>query len=146
MLEKGYYAIYRGKEYHVTCMMDTNEIKIYTYDKSLADESFIEHSWFENSKVYEKYVKPSDLDDVYDVTPVAYIDGNRKLGIMKEKDDMLLVFTGRGHMDLIEKFQLKEVDRGVFEGWISKDEVQLVEEREDMTRQFGVIKRTRNGE
>ena len=143
MLKDGYYALYKGKEYHMTSD-EAKQLYIYTNNESIVDETFVKNDipW----ALYEKIVQPSELDDVYCIITYAYVEGNRRLGVSKETDDMVLVFTSGEDEDLIEKYQLKEVDRYVYEGWINKNEVQLVEEREDMTRQFGVIKRSRNGE
>lgn len=140
MIKSGYYALYKGQEYFFTRHMETRELYICTYDKNLIDDTFVKSNG--GSGLYEKIVHPFDLDDVYRITTYAYVEGNRQLGVRKETENMVLVFTNGEDKDLIEKFHLEEVDRGVFQGWISKDEVQLVEERKDMTRQFGVIKRS----
>ncbi len=138
MIKSGYYALYKGKEYHVN-QDGSGQIKIYTHDHNLIDESFVVGR---SKGVYKKYVKSYELDDVYRITTYAYVDGDRILGVMKETEDMVLVCANGEDEDLIEKYQLKEVDRYVYEGWIHKDDVRLVEERKDMTRQFGVVKKT----
>lgn len=143
MLKSGYYALYQGKEYHVESDINTRKTYIYTDDINLINETFIKGSV--NGKWYEKSVQPYELDDVYCIRTFAYVDEKKRLVAIKETEDMYLVGTGSKNMDLVKKYNLQEIDRGIFEGWVSKDGVCLVEEREDMTRQFGVIKKSKNG-
>ncbi len=140
MIKSGHYALYKGKEYHMTSD-EMHQIFIFTNNENLVDETFVKTDipW----ALYEKIVQPYELDDVYRITTYAYVDGDRILGVMKETEDMVLVCANGEDEDLIEKYQLKEVDRYVYEGWIHKDDVRLVEERKDMTRQFGVVKKSR---
>ncbi len=141
MLKNGYYAIYRGKEYRVN-HDKSKKIHLYTNDKEKIDGSFVMWRKTEFQESYEKIVQPYELDDVYDITTFAYVDENKRFVVIRETEDMYLVGTGSKNIDLVEKYKLKEVDRRIFEGWIHKDDVCLVEERKDMTRQFGVVKKT----
>lgn len=128
MIRKGDYALYKGIEYHLTCEMEPYRIKIYTHDEKKIDESFVQWNSPGKRKLYVKYVQLFELEDTYHGYSYAVVEDDRKLVILKESEDQYLVSTGWNDIDLIEKYCLEEVERGVFEGWISKTGVRLVEE------------------
>lgn len=132
MIRKGNYAKYKGLEYHLTREMESNRIKIYTHDKMKVDATFIQCNRPDEQERYRKYVQLWELEDTYSVNSYAVVEDNRKLLILKESEDKYLVSTGWNDIDLVEKYRLKEEERGVFRGWISKTGVQLVEERQHL--------------
>ena len=129
MIKVGHFAMYKGLEYHLTCETDPYRVKIYTHDEKKIDSSFSKCNRPDERPCYEKYIHSYNLDDAYHRYNYAMVEDSRKLLIIKEKKNKYLVTVGYSDMDLVEKYQLQEVDRGVFEGWISKAEVQLVEEK-----------------
>lgn len=132
MIKGGNYAIYRGLEYSLTREMESKRIKIYTYEKEKSNETFTYGKLPGGTEYYEKYVQLWELEDTYSVNSYAVVENNRKLLILKESEDKYLVSTGWNDIDLVEKYHLKEEERGVFRGWISKMGVQLVEERQHL--------------
>lgn len=133
MIRKGYYAIYQGLEYHWTENMNTGAMKIFTHDKQKVDATFIRCNQQGEQECYEKYVESFELDSVYSINTFAFRNGNERIGIAKESEEMYFVFVSSDNRELIEKYRLKPIERGgTFEGWINKDEVYLVEERHDI--------------
>ena len=133
MILGGDYAIYKGIEYHLTCEMEPYRIKIYTHDEKKIDPSFVQCNRSGERKLYVKYVQLFELEDTYHGYSYAVVEDDRKLVILKETEDKYLVSTGWNDIDLVEKYQLKEEERGVFRGWISKAGVRLVEERQHVS-------------
>ena len=133
MIRKGYYAIYQGIEYHWTENMNTGKMKIFTHDIQKTDNTFNQCNQYGEQKCYEKYVEPFELDSVYSINTFAIVNGNERIGIEKESEEMYFVFVSSNNNELIERYQLKPIERGkTYEGWINKEDVCLMEERSEI--------------
>ncbi|MDE6567328.1 MAG: hypothetical protein K2K70_06315 [Lachnospiraceae bacterium] len=133
MIRKGNYAKYKGLEYHLTREMESNRIKIYTKNKEKTDATFVQCNLPGEQERYRKYVQLWELEDTYSVYTFVVEGENKKMIIEKESEDMYYVFAEAEDQDLIEKYHLTEVDRGIFGGWISKIGVQLVEKQKHVS-------------
>ena len=127
MVRKGNYAIYQGKEYHLTRDMKTKMIRIYTHDDKKIDKSFERCRGLNGCMYYTKNVKLWELEDTYNVYTFVIEEKDKKMRIEKESEDMYYVFVGAEDTDLIQKYDLVEEDRGIYGGWINKKGVKLTE-------------------
>lgn len=128
-LKSGWFGIYRGNEYELIGDMEGNDF-IRTTDKNIIDKSYKKGVGVDVD-IYTKQIDYSELEYAYELNVYALVDGE-KIGVEKETDDEYLVFTGNSHKDIIDKYGLIEVERSVFEGWISKEFVELLEERREL--------------
>lgn len=126
-LKHGWFGVYKGNEYVLTGDMKGNRI-IRTKDKNIVDDTF---SYNHNSGFYRKIIDSSEIEYAYELNVYALVDGE-KIGVWKETEDEYLVFTGNSHMEIVEKYNLQWIDRTVYEGWIPKENVKLIEERREL--------------
>lgn len=126
MIRSGNYGTYKGNEYHVTREDGNKKLEIYTHKIVKIDEPFFQCNRQGERDCYKKYVQAFELNDIYQVD--TYVVGKgKKMLVLKESEDQYLVSVGYGNMDLVEYYRLKEVDRGIFHGWVNKKDVQLIE-------------------
>ena len=126
-IRNGHYCIYHGKEYNITEDMQGNT-KIFTRNRELADETFRVKDVY--GTVYEKIIDPKEIQEAYRINTKAIIDGD-ELSISREpggEEGMYWIVTCS--KELMEKYHMKEFDRGVYGTWIEKDKVQVVERKE----------------
>ena len=127
MIRNGHYCIYHGKEYNITHDMQRNTI-IYTRDKDLADETFRVKDVY--GTVYEKIIDPKEIQEAYRISTKAIIDGD-ELSIYRAPGGAEnMYWVQSGSKELQEKYNMKEIERGVHGTWIEKDKVQVVERKE----------------
>ncbi len=132
MIRNGYYALYHGIEYHWTKNMNTGKMKIFTHDNEKANATFIKCNDHDKSECYEKYIQLCELTDVYRVDTYAVGNEKKEMLVLRDSGNQFLVSVGNSNMDLIEHYQLKEVDRGIFHGWVNKENVQIIEKRKSL--------------
>lgn len=129
MIRSGNYGQYNGKEYHVTREEGKEKLKIYTHDKRKTDNTFVPCNQPGERPCYKKYVWTFELKKTYQVN--SYVagkeSGDKRMLVLKESEDQYLVSADHRDRDLIVRYQLKEVERGIFHGWVDKKEVQLIE-------------------
>ncbi|MFX3617454.1 MAG: hypothetical protein ACE3JK_07990 [Sporolactobacillus sp.] len=116
------YGKYRGIEYKIIRDMDNN-VEIMTTDKGKTDETF-EDTY--NSGLYTKKVNPHDLEDCIRIVLHGLIDGER-VRILKEKQSQYQIETR--NLFIGSHLNIPRIDRDTWLGWVSKDEVKLVEEK-----------------
>lgn len=126
MLKKGYFGLYKGKEYEITEDMDNN-LLIMTEDSSLIDDDFVDTY---NSNVYTKIVKPNDLRQCYFIKPIAVYKGYKFNVSTKEKGNK--VYLGTPDATLAEKMNFERTDKYYYEKWVCKSEVELVEDKKEI--------------
>lgn len=123
MKKSGKYALYAGREYELTQDMDGNNL-IITKNKELLDATFKDKY---GTGVYSKIVDLSDLDAIYRITVYGNVCEER-VSIIKEKNGEYLVSTN--DCKIGEKLKLERVDKYGYEGWLSSNLVQIIEEKE----------------
>lgn len=129
MVRSGNYGIYKGNEYHVTREDGNKKLEIYTHNNSKIDKDFVQCNRQGERECYKKYVWAFELNDIYQVDTYVVGKENKEMLVLKESEDQYLISAGYSNMDLVEYYQLKEVDRGIFHGWVNKKDVQLIEKR-----------------
>lgn len=132
MIRNGYYCIYQGKEYRITHDEHRNTI-IYTNNKDLIDTTFCFDSI---ACAYKKIIDPEEIQEVYRILSIAVIDGD-ELFIYRAPggaEDMYWVESNS--KEIIKKYNMKEIDRGVYGTWIEKNKVQVVERKRNADHCF----------
>ena len=105
----GRYTKYKGEEYRVFNYEDLNNVEI----MNLKTEEII-------------YVDRKELEDIFYIDTWCIYKGE-KLQVMKEKGDKLLI---SGYNDRVGKmFNMKLIERGIYELWVDKKDVERVFER-----------------
>lgn len=122
MIKNGKYAWYRGNEFELS-EDDKDNIIIVTEDKMIVDDTFEDRY---HTGVYSKTVDLSELDEIYLVTTYAIID-EHKITIIKEYKEGYII--GTNNSELAELLHLERVDKYGYEGWVSANVVQIVEEK-----------------
>lgn len=124
MIKSGKFAMYNGHEYELSEDMDDNTV-IITKDTSIIDDSFCD---LFKSGTYSKIVDIKELDEVYDVISYGIIEGH-KVHLRKENNEAY--YIGTDDYQLAGTLSLERTDKFAYEGWVTKDRVQIVEERID---------------
>ena len=123
MIKNGKYAYYKGYEFKFSRDADGNYI-IITSDSQKTDDTFKDKY---NTGVYSKIVDLSDLDEIYKMTTYGKVNEER-VSIIKEKNGEYLV--GTNDCKIGEKLKLERVDKYGYEGWLSSNLVQIIEEKQ----------------
>lgn len=123
--KSGRYGIYKGIEYKINFDENKNML-ILTRNIELIDDSF-EDTY--NSGTYSKIIQLEDLEEYYDITTYAIWNGMKFL-LDAEKEDCYILYTW--DLEIARKYGFKVCDRAEFRKEVSKDSVELVEEREDL--------------
>lgn len=126
MLKKGYFGLYKGKEYEITEDMENN-LLIMTEDSSLIDDGFVDTY---NSNVYTKIVKPNDLSQCYLIKPIAVYKGYKFNVSTNEKENK--VCLGTPDATLADKMNFERTDKYYYEKWVHKSEVELAEDKKEI--------------
>ncbi len=77
--------------------------------------------------MFSKIVDLLDLDEIYKIVTYGKVNEER-VPIIKEKQGEYLV--GTNDCKIGEKLNLERVDKYGYEGWISSNLVQIIEEKE----------------
>lgn len=123
MIKNGKYACYKGNEFKFSKDADGNYI-IITSDSQKTDPTFKDKY---GTGVYSKIVDLSDLDAIYRITVYGNVSEER-VSIIKEKNGEYLVSTN--DCKIGEKLNLERVDKYGYEGWLSSNLVQIIEEKQ----------------
>jgi hypothetical protein len=126
MIKKGYFGIYKGKEYKVTEDMDNNFL-ILTDDLSKITNDFVDTY---GSGVYTKKVSQNELSEYYYIQPQANYMGGQFNVSPREVDGK--VCLGTGDARLAEKLKFERTDKYYYEKWVPKEEVIIIEQRKDI--------------
>lgn len=118
-MKSGIFAVYQGIEYKAG--LDSNIVTLRSYDSSDAERGFSLYK----EMVYVKKVQKKEVDEVYSISTLALYQGFI-FGVYKEEGEKLLLFTD--NYIVSEKLGLDMVDRGVYEKWVSKNDVTSVYE------------------
>ena len=124
----GTYGIYKGQEYRVNSNMNDEKgvNRIYTTDLSKTDEDFED---VYGHGVYSKKIQLEDLEEYYDITTYAIWNGMKFL-VIRETEDIYCLYTGDS--EIAGKYGFEVCNRAEFRKEVSKESVELVEEREDL--------------
>ena len=137
-IRNGYYCIYYGKEYNITHDMQDNT-KIYTRNKDIVDKTFRIKDVY--GTMYEKIIDPEEIQEAYLINTKAIIDGD-ELSIYRAPGGAEnMYWVESGSRELKKKYNMKEIDRGMYGTWIEKDRVQVVERKTNADHCF---KKTKN--
>ena len=120
-MRKGTYAVYKGVEYKAG-LIDSNVISLHSHNSEDVSKGFSLSKW----GIYTKRVSKNELDEVYSISPHAIYQGY-DFGVYREEEDRLLLFTG--DYTAYKKFDMKMIDRGVYEKWVNKSDITSVYER-----------------
>ena len=122
MIKNGRYAYYKGNEFKFSKDADGNYI-IITSDSQKIDDTFQDKY---NTGVFSKIIDLSDLDEIYRIETYGKVNEER-VSIIKEKHGEYLV--GTSDCKIGEKLNLERVDKYGYEGWLSSNLVQIIEEK-----------------
>lgn len=123
MIKNGKYAYYKGKEFKFSRDTEGNYV-IITSDFQKIDDTFKDKY---NTGVFSKIVDLSELDEIYKITTYGKVYEER-VSIIKEKHGEYLV--GTNDCKIGEKLKLERVDKYGYEGWLSSNLVQIIEEKQ----------------
>lgn len=123
-MKSGYYTNFNGKEYKVISrdrngktflLSDSAEVGFDKYDEG----------------IYEKEINKADLTNFYSIEPRAKYEGYTfpvRTKIIKGN-----VCIGTDNAELAKKLNFERTDKYFYEKWISKEDIQIIEERKDFT-------------
>ncbi|MFN2744014.1 MULTISPECIES: hypothetical protein [unclassified Bacillus (in: firmicutes)] len=124
-IKKGRFGVYHGKEYRIY-EGDNGEYELVSNDPEDLQNGFVE----EYPLTYVKNVKKEEIASSYRIIPYAIYQGE-KLDISEQIKDGK-VNLGTSDAAIAKKLNFERTDKYFHEKWIPKEEVQIVEEREEI--------------
>lgn len=125
MIKNGEFCIYNGNEYELNGDNDGNLV-IITTNRAIIDATFIDEY---NSGVYSKIILPNEIREAYEYRTYGIVKGI-KVNVEKENEEYY--FIGTADCKVAEKLGLHRCDKYYYEGKISKEKVEIVEEKEEL--------------
>ena len=122
MIKSGKYALYCGKEYKLNRDRNGNNI-IITNNKDYIDDSFVDKH---GGGVYTKIIEVLQLDEIYSIETHGIVEGEEVL-ILQERDGNYYIETSV--CEIGDRLNLERMDKYGYGGWISSDNIQIVEEK-----------------
>lgn len=122
-MKKGLYVIYQGVEYKAGAI-SPDIFSLHSNDRNDVKKGFEL-----NGSIYLKRVHEDEVEEAYTISPHAIYQGY-EFGVEREEEDRLLLFTG--DYTAYKKFNMKIIDRGVYEKWINKSDITSVYEEKDL--------------
>lgn len=127
-MKNGNFAIFKGKEYSADYIKGKG---IVLRSKSIEDlnRGFQKYKGYNKSIVCIKFVERNELDDFYRLKTKAIYVGH-EFEVVEEKDNKVSIVTMRGDYKEWLKLDMKCIDKGVYQKWIDKSEVEIIVEKE----------------
>ncbi|WP_416655679.1 hypothetical protein [Bacillus amyloliquefaciens] len=125
LIKNGNYCIFKGEEYEMSEDMDGN-LLILTDNPLSIKEGFIDRF---NSKVFSKIVTPHEITNCYSIKTKGKLDG-KVVNISKETTDQY--YVGTSDSLIAQELGLEQTDKYYYDKWISKDRVEVFEEKIDI--------------
>lgn len=123
MIRLDSYCIYEGNEYIIS-KLDDGMYKLISRNKNDLNRGFKETF----PKVYVKIVSLKEITSAYSVSTFCKYKGYR-FQIVREKDEKILIHTG--DYNLYQQLDLDFVEKGAYDKWVDRDEIEeLWEEKE----------------
>ena len=124
----GFYTLYHDKEYRIT--RRDGYAKLISHDIEELKNGFTESDPYNGLRYFTKLIPPSEIEDVYEIATFAIYQGY-EFPIIHETNSgsYVLVASSSMPVELLEKLEFQQVDKGVFQKKIKKDEVDLVYEK-----------------
>ena len=123
MIKNGEFCIYNGNEYELNEDNDGNLI-IITTNHAMSDATFVDEY---NSGVYSKIISPNEIQEVYECRTYGII---KSIKVNVEKENEEYYFVGTADCKVAEALGLQRCDKYYYEGKFSKQDVEIIEEKE----------------
>ncbi|TXC78488.1 hypothetical protein FS935_22760 [Metabacillus litoralis] len=124
------FAIYNGEEYSAGIKTD-GRIILRSHDTKDELNGFEEKS-MANQTIYVKYVSSNEIEQLYHKRIKAHYKGY-EFEVVDQKDKMISIITMVGDYKVWENIGMKCIDKGVYQKWVSKDDVIIVVEKEKIS-------------
>ncbi|WP_313636996.1 hypothetical protein [Paenibacillus sp.] len=118
-MKENIYAIYNGTEYEAGVIND-QEVVLRSDDPAVLNRGFVLYKGIK----YIKKVKRTELTDIYKKYYQATYQ-NYQFVVTEDSGDKLLIIATNMDYKICEQLGMKMVDRGVYQKWIQKTEVEL---------------------
>ena len=131
----GFYTLYHDKEYRIT--RRDRYAKLISHDIEELKNGFTESDPYNGLRYFTKLIPPSQIEDVYEIATFAIYQGY-EFPIIHETNSgsYVLVASSSMPVELLEKLEFQQVDKGVFQKKIKKDEVDLAYEKKELITDF----------
>ncbi|MRX74241.1 hypothetical protein GJU40_19140 [Bacillus lacus] len=116
------FAIYNGNEYSAG-MKEDGRIILRSEDSKEELNGFEKKS-INNQTIYVKYVTLSEIGQFYYKRKKAHYRGY-EFEVAAQKDSMISIVTMVGDYKVWENLGMNCIDKGVYQKWVSKDDVIL---------------------
>ncbi|WP_271001976.1 hypothetical protein [Listeria seeligeri] len=124
MIKLGEYTCINGKEYKVI-LKDRNGKSYIISDKNEPDfQKYAEG-------IYEKEINLEQLENLYYITPKAEYEGNYFMIRPNMKNGEICL--GTTDSELAQQLKFERTDKYLYEKWVSESEVDIIEERKDLS-------------
>ncbi len=135
MLRSGTHGVYNNKEYYITRNIGKDKVKLLSKDEKDLEKGFE----YVKEKHYTKIVPREEITAYIRITPkcrykdhIFYV-----LTESKEREELRIGLIGSQYADLCKKLGFQEVDRGVYEKWVLRSEVDGVWEEKIEKEDYG---------
>lgn len=127
-MKNGNYAIYHGKEYSADYIKNRGVVLRSPNIEDIA-EGFEVYNGFNKTIACIKFVDKKNLQEFYRLRTKAIYSGY-EFEVVEEKDDLVSIVAMTGDYRVWEKMGMRCIDKGVYQKWINKKEVEIKVEKE----------------
>ncbi|WP_019912130.1 hypothetical protein [Paenibacillus sp. HW567] len=118
-MKENIYALYNGTEYEAGIAND-QEVVLRSDDPAVLNQGFILYKGIK----YIKKVRRTELTDLYKKYYQAKYK-NYPFVVTGDSDDKVLIIATNIDYKICEQLGMEMVDRGVYQKWVQKNEVEL---------------------
>lgn len=129
-MKNGNYAIYEGKEYSADYIKGKG---IVLRSENIEDlkNGFEIYDGYNKDIICIKFVEKTEIKEFYRIrTKAIYAD--YEFEVVDEKDEMISIVTMVGDYQIWESLNMKCIDRGVYQKWISKGDAEIKIVKEEL--------------
>lgn len=127
-MKNGQFALYKGKEY-AAGVIDSTNIVLCSSDPIDLDRGFIPYHGHDKNIKYVKYVEKTKVTEFYSITSYVIYKGY-KAYIIEEKDGKIAITINNLLPDRAQELKMdRAIDNAIYEKWIDKGNVQVLEEK-----------------
>ncbi|WP_369899945.1 hypothetical protein [Bacillus manliponensis] len=136
-MKKGLFAQYHNKFYYVS-KISNDIIRLVSQCERDIKDGFKEKvypEYYQNRnelpKIYIKEIRKEDVEKLYEIDYKAQYRGHTVNISSSEKEGD--VNLGTGDAELAKELGFERTDKYYYEKWVSKDEVQIIEEKKEIS-------------
>lgn len=129
-MKNGKYAIYEEQEYSADYIKGKGVV-LRSYDERDLNNGFQRYNGYNKDIICIKFVEKTQVSKFYRARTIVVYKGY-EFEAVEEKDNMISIVTMVGDYKEWIRLGMKCIDKGVYQKWINKEEVEIKIIKEDL--------------